>query len=164
MSPEAVDVASAARPEAGATEPFTAGSPVSDAEKRFDHARRTIGFFFGPLALLAVLAWPMPALSAEAHRLAAIVTLVMIWWVAEAIPIAITSLVGVGLATLVGVADATTVLAPFGNPVIFLFIGSFILGRAIAEHGVDRRISAALLDVAAVGGSYARSRLAVQVI
>jgi solute carrier family 13 (sodium-dependent dicarboxylate transporter), member 2/3/5 len=163
-SPEAGHLATATEPDADAAEAFVATSPVSEAEKRFDHARRTIGLFLGPLALLAVLAWPMPALSIEAHRLAAIVTLVMIWWVAEAIPIAITSLVGVGLATLFGVADATTVLAPFGNPVIFLFIGSFILGRAIAEHGVDRRISGALLDVAAVGGSYARSRLAVQAI
>jgi sodium-dependent dicarboxylate transporter 2/3/5 len=160
VSPEPVPAATA--PDDATA--FLIASSVSDVERRFDLARRTVGLFLGPLALAAVLLWPIPSLSVEAHRLAAIVTLVMIWWVCEAIPIAITALVGVGLATLFGVADATTVLAPFGNPVIFLFIGSFILGRAIAEHGVDRRISGTILGLAAVGGSYARSRLAVQAI
>src|SRR5262245_25353491 len=143
---------------------FTANATLSDAERRFDRTRRTVGLFAGPAALILVLLWPLPALTTEAHRLAGIVTLVMVWWVSEAIPIAVTALVGVGLATLFGVADAVEVLAPFGNPIIFLFLGSFILGRAIAEHGLDRRISGSLLGIESVGRSFVRARGAILIL
>ena len=58
----------------------------SEAERRFEWWRRTVGLFLGPVAFAVVLAWPLPGLSGDAHRLAAIVSLVVAWWVTEAIP------------------------------------------------------------------------------
>ena len=103
----------------------------------------------------------MPALTPEAHRLAAIVLLVVVWWITEAIPLAITAVVGPALAVVTGVATAQQAFAPFGSPTIFLFIGSFILGAAVTHHGLDRRLAEGLLAVPAIGKSPGRARLGV---
>jgi sodium-dependent dicarboxylate transporter 2/3/5 len=108
--------------------------------------RRAVGLFLGPLSMLAVLALQLlPATAGEldprAHRLAAIFALVLVWWVTEAIPLAATALLGPALAVTFGVASARDAFAPFGHPVIFLFLGSFVIARAMREHGLDRRIA-----------------------
>ena len=134
---------------------------VSDAEQRFEHLRRTWGLFLGPAALVGMLLLPTPGLSEAAHQLAAIVVLVVVWWITEPIPIPVTALLGAGLTVVFGVAPATEAFAPFASPTIFLFIGSFIIGRAVAEHGLDRRLATALLAVPAVGRSLTRTRMAI---
>ncbi|MBI4473452.1 MAG: DASS family sodium-coupled anion symporter [Acidobacteria bacterium] len=134
---------------------------LSEAEQRFDALRRGVGLLLGPVALAVVLVWPMPGLPEQAHTLAAIVTLVVVWWVTEAIPIPMTALAGTALAVVLGVADTAEAFAPFADPLIFLFIGSFILSRAVVEHGLDRRIATALLSLPAIGSSFARTRVAV---
>jgi solute carrier family 13 (sodium-dependent dicarboxylate transporter), member 2/3/5 len=133
----------------------------SRAEERFDRWRRTTGLFIGPAVLVAVWLLPMPALSPEAHRLAAVVSLVVVWWITEAIPIPVTALIGTALAVAAGVAPAQEAFAPFASPVIFLFIGSFIIGRAISEHRLDRRLAYALLSRPAVKGSLTRVALSL---
>ena len=137
---------------------------LSDVERRFDLARRSVGFFAGPIAFVIVLLTPFSDLSVEAHRLAAVVSLVVVWWITEAIPIGITAVAGVALATVLGVAPASEAFSQFGNPILFLFLGSFILARGVAEHGLDRRISRAVLGLPAVGASFARTRTAIVVL
>ncbi len=133
---------------------------VSLAEARFEHWRRTIGLFAGPAAF--VIVWLSPfELSDQAHRLAAVVALVVCWWVTEPIPLPATALVGVVLCVLTGVATAVEAFAPFANPIIFLFIGSFMLGRAMSAHGLDRHLAFGLLSLPVVRGDAGRTRLAV---
>jgi sodium-dependent dicarboxylate transporter 2/3/5 len=50
------------------------------------------------------------------------------------------------LCVVLRVADATTVLAPFAHPLIFLFIGSFLIARAMDLHELDRRFALAILS------------------
>lgn len=95
-----------------------AAAALSAGEERFDAIRRTVGLFLGPVALAIVLVWPMPGLSDQAHRLAAVVALIVVWWVTEAIPIPITALVGTVLTVLFGVADTTEAFAPYADPLI----------------------------------------------
>lgn len=113
----------------------------SPAEQQFNRRRRTAGLVVAPLAAVAIGLTPMTGLSPEAHRLAAVATLVALLWITEALPLAVTALLGPALAVLLGVAPAREVLAPFADPVIFLFIGSFILAEAMFVHGLDRRIA-----------------------
>jgi sodium-dependent dicarboxylate transporter 2/3/5 len=123
-----------------------ATAALSPAEIRFDRWRRSIGLFLGPLGFLLMWAVPTPDLSVEAHRLAAVTVLVVIWWTTEALPFAATSLVGSGLAVLCGVAHADEVFAPYASPTIFLFIGSFTLALSAAHHGLDKRMARAVLS------------------
>ena len=46
--------------------------------------------------------------------------------------------------------------APFADPLMFLFIGAFILARAIFLHGLDRRFAFAVLSLPWVGARPAR--------
>lgn len=129
---------------------------LSAAEQRFDRARRTVGLFAGPLLLLVLLAFPVPAPTAEAARLAAVLGLVLVWWMTEAVPIPVTSLLGPALAVALGVGSAAEMFAPFGDPIVFLFLGSFVLAEAMASSGLDRRLALAVLARRTVAASPTR--------
>jgi sodium-dependent dicarboxylate transporter 2/3/5 len=127
----------------------------SPAEERFNRRRRTVGLWLAPAVLLVLLALPMP-LTVAGHRMAAIMGLVVVLWMTEALPMAVTAMLGPMLAVIFGVADARSALSPFADPIIFLFIGSFILAEAMFVHGVDRRIAFTALSSPLVGSSAIR--------
>ena len=104
---------------------------------RLASVRQTTGLVAGPLALVTVWLLPFPALSADAHHLAAIGALTVVWWTTEAIPLPVTALVATVLVVLTGVATAQDAFAQFASPTIFVFLGAFIMGRAISEHALD---------------------------
>lgn len=103
-------------------------------------------------AFIALFAAPLP-LTREAHHLAAVMSAVVILWITEALPMPVTALLGAVLCVVLGVAPAREVFAPFADPLMFLFIGSFILARAIMLHGLDRRVAYAVLSMPSVGAS-----------
>ncbi|HMH55522.1 MAG TPA: DASS family sodium-coupled anion symporter, partial [Gemmatimonadales bacterium] len=109
---------------------------------------------------LLLLALPMPALSAAAHRLAAVLAAVVVLWVTEALPLPVTALLGAAACVALQVAPAKEVFAPFADPLMFLFIGAFILARAIFLHGLDRRVAYAVLSLPWVGARPSRILLA----
>jgi solute carrier family 13 (sodium-dependent dicarboxylate transporter), member 2/3/5 len=127
----------------------------SPAEERFNRRRRTVGLALAPTVFLLLLALPLP-LPLAAHRMAAVMALVVVCWITEALPMAVTAMLGPVLAVVLGVADARSALAPFADPIIFLFIGSFILAEAMFVHGVDRRIAYGALSLRFVGTSAGR--------
>ena len=128
----------------------------SPAEQQFNQRRKTIGLFAAPILFLIVLALPMDTLTPQAHRLAAILVLVVALWVSEALPLPVSALLGPLLAIVLGVAPAPKALASFADPIIFLFIGSFILAEAMYAHGLDRRIAFNALSSPLVGRSAGR--------
>jgi sodium-dependent dicarboxylate transporter 2/3/5 len=125
----------------------------SPAEDRFNRRRQAFGLVAGPLLFVAILLLPAPGLSPPAHRLAAALVLMIVLWMTEALPLAVTALVGPALAVLLGVGTAATVFAPFADPIIFLFIGSFILAEAMFVHRLDRRLAFSALASKHVGAS-----------
>ena len=127
----------------------------SPAEEQFNMRRRTVGLFLGPAVLVALLVAPLP-IPAPAHRLAAILAMVVVFWVTEALPLAITAVLGPILAVVFGVAPVRNALASFADPVVFVFIGGFILAEAMFVHGVDRRIAYTALSWRFVGASPGR--------
>jgi sodium-dependent dicarboxylate transporter 2/3/5 len=144
---------------------------LSPAEQRFERRRRTIGLFLGPLLFALVLLIPFD-LEPNQHRLAAILALVVAWWVTEAIPIPITALLGVALVALLeatppppeGDAATDVVFGSFADDTIFLFIGSFIIAEAMVVHGLHRRLAFRVLATRGVGGSTYRIILAFGLI
>jgi sodium-dependent dicarboxylate transporter 2/3/5 len=138
-------------------------TPGLEAGSTFDATRRRVALWLGPLAFLVILALPS-ALAPGAHRLAAVMALVMIFWVGEPVPLPVTSLLGPALAVFLGVAGARDAFAPFGDPVIFLFLGSFLLAEALRVHGLDRRIALAILAAPGVAASPVRLRVAVALV
>lgn len=132
-----------------------AAESYTPAEMAFDRRRRTIGLVVAPAAF--ALLWLLPlSVPVAAHRLAAILGLVVVLWLTEALPLAATALLGPALAVVLGIAPVREALAPFADPIIFLFIGGFILAQAMFVHGVDRRIAYTALSLPAVCSSAMR--------
>ena len=133
---------------------------LSAAELRFERARRSFGLFAGPLAFALLWLFPVPAPTPEGARLAAILIWVLVWWITEAVPIPVTSLFGPALAVVCGVGSAAEMFGPFGDPIVLLFLGSFVVAEAMTLSGLDRRFAFAILRRPAVAASPGRLLLA----
>jgi sodium-dependent dicarboxylate transporter 2/3/5 len=125
------------------------------AEERFNKHRQTFGLIAGPLIAIGILLMPT-ALPPPAQRVAAVLALMIVLWMTEALPLAVTALLGPTLCVMLGVASAQAAYAPFADPVIFLFIGSFILAEAMVVHRLDRRLAFTALASQWVGSSGVR--------
>ena len=130
----------------------------------FEHLRHRTGLVLGPIAFVVLLVFPMESLSPEAHRLAAVLTLVIIFWVTEALPLAVTALLGPTLAVMLHVAPASETFAPMAHPLIFLFMGSFILAQALFVHRVNERIAHSVLSWKMIGARPGRILVAYGVL
>lgn len=123
---------------------------------------RTVGLFLGPAAFLFLLALPPPAeLSDAGWTVAAVATWMAIWWVTEAIPLAATALLPLPLMPLLDVVSVGTAAAPYANPLIFLFLGGFLIALAVQRWSLHRRIALHILALS--GGTAARTVAALMV-
>jgi len=129
---------------------------LSEGEERFERLRRRAGLIAAPAIFALLLLLPLPGLSGPAHHLAAVMATVMVLWVTEALPMPVTALLGVTACVVLRVAPAKEAFAPFADPLMFLFIGSFILARAIFVHHLDRRLAFGVLSLRWVGGQPSR--------
>lgn len=132
--------------------------PMIDEPADHTHTatRQRVGLFLGPGLLLAMLLLPLPGLTPEAHRLAAVMMLVITFWVTEAIPLAATALLGPALCVVLGVGEDKKILAPFASPITFLFIGTFMIAAAMRKYGLDRRMALWLLSKPSLASTPAR--------
>ena len=120
-------------------------TPFSQGEAQFDFWRKRIGLFAGPLLAVAIASLPLP-LSFEAHSVAALMSGVIVYWMTEAIPLPMTALLAPVVAILLGMGKAEEVLASFGHPILFIFIGTFLIAAAMEKHRLDRHFALWILS------------------
>lgn len=123
--------------------------------------RGLVGLVLGPLVALTVFFAPIAGIDPQAHQLLALMCLICIWWVTEPVPIPVTSLLIPVLAVVTGLSSASDAFAPFANPMVYLFVGGFILAKAMSLHGLDKRFAYWLLSRRWVGSSPTRIMLAI---
>ncbi|MCK6512004.1 SLC13 family permease [Myxococcota bacterium] len=87
-------------------------------------------------------------------RMLAITWLMAAWWMSEALPIPITSLLPLVLLPMAGIMSGDKVAHEYTNEVIFLFMGGFFLALSLQKWGVHRRM--ALHLVLRTGGGHPR--------
>lgn len=151
--------------QGGNLEEQAGGEPTAtDEDVRRERRLHTIGLFLGPVIFLILYFVPLGDISPEAQRLAAIMGLTICWWVTEAIPIPVTAILAPTLGIILKVASPRDAYAPFADPIVFLFIGSFIIAEAIMIHRLDRRIAYAMLSLRRVGDSPGRILLVVGIV
>ena len=119
---------------------------MKTVERQVWGMRQRVGLYAAPVLALLVYLNPFSSLPPSAHVLSAILVWVVVSWATEALPLAVTSLVGAALCIAMGLGSAREVLATFAHPIIFLFIGSFFLAEAFVVHGLDRRFAVWLLS------------------
>ncbi|WP_432743407.1 DASS family sodium-coupled anion symporter [Streptomyces sp. JH002] len=122
-----------------------------------------IGRFLGPV--LALLTYGLLAgdetLPTPARTTAAVVVLVAVWWMTEALPLPATSLIPIVAFPLLGVLEIGEATAPFAHPTVFLYMGGFIIALAMQKWNLHKRI--ALLTMRAIGTQPSRLILGVMV-
>ncbi len=100
------------------------------------------GFLGGIVLFAACLVTAPPAgLSVEGWRVVGVAGLMALWWSSEALPVSATALVPLAFLPLLGIADLRTAAAPYAHPLVFLFLGGFILARGLARWGLHRRLA-----------------------
>ena len=123
---------------------MTAQPEVQPREDR-TLARPRVVLAVATAAVLVALV-PIPGLTPRAHGTLTLLVAAAGLWTTEAVPIAWTSLLIPALAVLLGIADAKTAFAGFGDPILFLFFGTFLLTTAAFDHGLQARLTHAVLD------------------
>lgn len=103
---------------------------------------RLAGALAGPIVATLILLSPSPSgMPLEAWRLVAMASWMIIWWLSEAIPIPATALLPIILMPLFGIDMIKPVTANYAHPLIYLFLGGFLLAAAMQHVGLHRRIA-----------------------
>lgn len=102
---------------------------------------------------LAALTWILLGLSGgiepDARITAAVGVLMATWWVTEAIPLSATALIPIVAFPAFGVTGVAETTQSYGDDIVFLFLGGFLIAIAMQKWHLHRRI--ALLTLRAVG-------------
>ncbi|QEA38008.1 anion transporter [Pistricoccus aurantiacus] len=89
------------------------------------------------------------SLSPDARWVATIGSLMAIWWMTEAIPLSVTSLLPIVLIPMLTDRGVSETTAPYASSIVFLFLGGFLIAIAMEKWDLHRRI--ALLTLRQVG-------------
>ncbi|KPH91365.1 anion transporter [Pseudoalteromonas undina] len=96
----------------------------------------------GPcVMLLTCLAEPPVGMSAAAFKTAGLAFWMASWWVSEVVPIPATALLPLVISPIVDIAAIKSVAAPYAHPLIFLFLGGFLISIAMERWGLHKRIA-----------------------
>ena len=126
-----------------------------------EQIRKITGAVLGPLCAIVLWLMPIDSLSEQAHHLLAVMSLVAIWWITEPIAIPLTSLFGPTLCVILGIVPIKDAYEQFANPMIFLFMGGFLLAKGMMVNGLDKRIAYGIMSMKWVGDSPRRIFLAI---
>ena len=103
---------------------------------------KKISLFTGPVfAVLVFLALQTTTMSLPISITAAVAVWCVSWWVFEPVPIPVTSLLPIAIFPLSGVLTADQVGSAYGNKLVLLLLGGFLLSTAISHCGAHRRIA-----------------------
>jgi sodium-dependent dicarboxylate transporter 2/3/5 len=125
--------------------PASSSAPPEPSETGYE-PRQRIGAGLGAILLAAMLyAPPLGGLDAAATKVALLTALMAVLWVTEAVPIPATALLPLVLLPVLGIAPIRQAAAPYSDPVIYLFMGGFMLALAMERCHLHLRLALAII-------------------
>ena len=108
---------------------------------------KRFGLFLGPILFLLIILFFKPQdLSKEGVAILAATVWIAVWWITEAIPIAVTSLLPIILFPLTGGLGLSQTTSSYGHKYVFLYIGGFMLAIAIERWNLHKRIALTVIN------------------
>lgn len=108
---------------------------------------------FAGIAVSLLLYFVNPfCVSPGAAKVLAIAGLMISWWVTEALPMPVVALLPLILFPLLGISSLEATATPYANPIIFLFMGGFMLGLAIEKWNLHKRIALNIVRITGTSG------------
>lgn len=115
---------------------------------------KNIALLAGPLLASLLCMAMLPSQSSVLAFTASVTVWCIVWWVFEPVPIPVTSLLPLAVFQLSGILSTDEVAKAYGNPLILLLLGGFILSKAMERSGAHLRL--ALLMVNLFGSNSSR--------
>ena len=120
-------------------------SSASDADSSYGGSN-WVGLVLGPAIFATLLVLPTPdGLEPAGWRTAGVGLWMAVWWISEAAPIPVTALLPLVLFPLLGIGTIDETASPYANPLIFLFMGGFVLALAMQRWELHRRIALSII-------------------
>jgi len=115
-------------------------------------ALRRSGLLLGLAGFAFILIAPLPeGLGHDGRSVLACAALMAVWWMTEALPIPLTSLLPVLLFPLLGIMPMQQATSPYADQLVFLFLGGFIMALAVERSALHRRIALTVIDAVGSG-------------
>ena len=115
---------------------------ITDNDKIKSPLKQALLLLLGPLVMLVCcLIDPPSGMSVAALRTAGLAFWMASWWVSEVVPIPATALLPLVFSPLADIAAIKSVAAPYAHPLIFLFLGGFLISIAMERWGLHKRIA-----------------------
>lgn len=109
--------------------------------------RQWFGWLLGPLALALTFIFDAPeGLSDSGWKTLGAALLMAVWWICESIPIAATALLPLVIFPLLSLGNIKEVAAPYANPLVFLFLGGFLIALAMQRWNLHKRLAINLIQ------------------
>ncbi len=119
----------------------------------FERGIKIIGLLGAPAVfILLLILQPFDNLNIQAQRTIAVAFWMLIWWITEAVSISVTALLPIVLLPVLKVTNIFTASSPYASPIVFLFMGGFIIALAMEKWQLHRRIA---LNIVSLTGTNA---------
>jgi sodium-dependent dicarboxylate transporter 2/3/5 len=114
--------------------------------------RRLAALAAGPLAYLLLMRLAPDGLLPDQREVLGVAAWMVLWWLLEPVPLAVTSLLPVVLLPLNGVLGIRDVTAPYANEMILLFLAGFLIARALERWDAHTRLALGIVSRAGRSG------------
>jgi sodium-dependent dicarboxylate transporter 2/3/5 len=112
------------------------------------------GFLAGPIVFLLISGIVSESfISPTAGKVLGVAAWMILWWISEAAPIPVTALLPLIIFPFLGVMKMGEAAAPYANPIIFLFMGGFMIALGLEKHKLHERIALNLIKITGTSGN-----------